>query len=507
MIRRGGYGEVWLARNELGQARAVKLVHRSMFDDDRPYSREWEGVVKYEPISRRHENLISILHVGKNDEEGYFYYVMELADNADPEMAYIGLEAKKSNENNIVFGPDKIELTPEQTKAALNYEINLSSYKPNSLKESIETKAPFPTSEIISIIEPLIEALAFLHENDLVHRDIKPSNVVYYNGNPCLTDPGLIAIKDSNLSLVGTLGYIAPEGPGRASGDVFSMGILLYEMLTGLDPQSFPSLPDELLSKNCDKNVIALNQVSLRACDSNHLRRYQNAEEMLEDVKQISSGKSGLNKKTYISKALYPFLYITLFSLITWFITLTIRVDTSSDTKWDFEYVYKNIYASNSLIYVYERKNIQQIKEWQDPPVTYWAPITNGLVGKLTYRFKFLKPTRDLYLQANCTAWNFEIEPGSNSKAKGSYAILGSIDGTNWVDLINRLEPEIIWGRDENEMNYKQVLPSALTGTKQLWVQIQLLSTNMMGESNFSPVQHSRSDDFEHDLFIVKAKY
>ena len=64
VIRRGSYGKVWLARNELGQARAVKVVHRALFDDDRPYYREWEGVLKYEPISRRHDNLISVLHVG-----------------------------------------------------------------------------------------------------------------------------------------------------------------------------------------------------------------------------------------------------------------------------------------------------------------------------------------------------------------------------------------------------------------------------------------------------------
>ena len=43
VVRRGSYGEVWLARNERGHARAIKVVRRALFDDDRPYYREWEG--------------------------------------------------------------------------------------------------------------------------------------------------------------------------------------------------------------------------------------------------------------------------------------------------------------------------------------------------------------------------------------------------------------------------------------------------------------------------------
>src|ERR1041384_7027286 len=81
-IGRGAYGEVWLARNVLGLYRAVKIVYRSSFEHNRPFEREFEGIQKFEPISRTHESQIDILHVGRNDEGGYFYYVMELADDA-----------------------------------------------------------------------------------------------------------------------------------------------------------------------------------------------------------------------------------------------------------------------------------------------------------------------------------------------------------------------------------------------------------------------------------------
>jgi len=81
----GSYGEVWLARNVLGDYRAVKVIYRDRFEHDRPYDREFEGIQRFEPISRLHESQVDILHVGRNEQAGYFYYVMELADDANAE--------------------------------------------------------------------------------------------------------------------------------------------------------------------------------------------------------------------------------------------------------------------------------------------------------------------------------------------------------------------------------------------------------------------------------------
>ena len=64
----------------MGTFRAVKIVHREDFTRDRPFTREYEGLLHYEPISRSHPNLMQILHVGRRDS--YFYYVTELADDA-----------------------------------------------------------------------------------------------------------------------------------------------------------------------------------------------------------------------------------------------------------------------------------------------------------------------------------------------------------------------------------------------------------------------------------------
>jgi len=78
LIRRiggGSYGDVWLARTTVGTWRAVKVVFRDRFTDARPYEREFNGIQKFEPLSRGNEAFIDILQIGRNDAEGYFYYV------------------------------------------------------------------------------------------------------------------------------------------------------------------------------------------------------------------------------------------------------------------------------------------------------------------------------------------------------------------------------------------------------------------------------------------------
>ena len=171
--------------------------------------------------------------------------------------------------------------------------------------------------------------------------------------------------------------------------------------------------------------------------------------------------------------------------------------------------------AAPSASRVVGGENVQPFTEWQRPPVTYWAPVTNGVVAKLTYRFDFPKPTREVYLQAQCEAWDFEMEPGSDEKVKGAFAMVASVDGTNWVDLFNRLEPEPMWGglsSETHSIDYQSRLPAELTGARQLWVQVRMLCEGVPVDPGFYPVQHSRIEDSSansaaNEEFIVRARY
>ena len=70
-VGRGGYGDVWLGRNIMGVWRAIKVVYRDRFEDARPFEREFAGIQRFEPISRSHPSQVNILHIGRNEAEGY----------------------------------------------------------------------------------------------------------------------------------------------------------------------------------------------------------------------------------------------------------------------------------------------------------------------------------------------------------------------------------------------------------------------------------------------------
>jgi eukaryotic-like serine/threonine-protein kinase len=256
-IGRGSYGEVWLARNPMGLYRAVKIVHRQAFEQQRPFERELSGIRKFEPLSRSHEGFIDILHVGLNLDQGYFFYVMELGD--DP-----------------VSGQ----------------EVDLERYTPKTLASEISAHGRLPIPECLRLGLALSLALAELHKHGLVHRDVKPSNIIFVHGVPKLADIGLVAGVDETRSYVGTEGFIPPEGPGTPEADVFGLGKVLYEAGTGKDRQAFPELPTRLDRFADYDGFLELNEVILQACQNDPRRRYRSAWEMHADLLVLANGRS-----------------------------------------------------------------------------------------------------------------------------------------------------------------------------------------------------------------------
>ena len=82
-IGQGAYGEVWLARGLTGVYRAIKVVWRDRFADAGPFEREFSGLKRFTAMSRPEAGQLALLHVGQNEQAGFFYYVMELADDVD----------------------------------------------------------------------------------------------------------------------------------------------------------------------------------------------------------------------------------------------------------------------------------------------------------------------------------------------------------------------------------------------------------------------------------------
>lgn len=256
-IGRGSYGEVWLARSVVGVFRAIKCVWRERFTDFRPYEREIQGITRFSEISLRDRSQLAVLHVGRDPQDRFFWYVMELADAA-------------------TGGRD---VDPEK-------------YEPLTLRSLVAQRGQLPVAEVVTLGVALARALATLHAAGLVHRDVKPSNIIFVSGVPKLADVGLVANASKELTFVGTEGFVPPEGPGAGTADIYSLGKVLYELATGLDRQSYPRLPEDLSQRADRAQLLELNEVILKACEPELKNRFKSATELLDELLLLQAGKS-----------------------------------------------------------------------------------------------------------------------------------------------------------------------------------------------------------------------
>lgn len=250
-IGSGAYGEVWLAQSVTGALRAVKIVWREDFELTRTFHREFQGIQQFEPISRGHPCLVHILHVGWNEKRGFYYCVMELADDAE-EGANIS---------------------------------SMASYVPRTLGTDMKRHGRLDPFFCRDAGVYLADALHYMHNHGLTHRDIKPSNIIFVGGVCKLADIGLVAAFGER-TFVGTEGFVPPEGPGTPQADLYSLGKVLYEMSSGKDRMEFPEVPDNLSDEEWPF-WLDLNRVICQACECDLTRRFATAAEFAEALQHV----------------------------------------------------------------------------------------------------------------------------------------------------------------------------------------------------------------------------
>ncbi len=236
---RGGFGEVYFAISDSGREVALKVVQN--------YEQiELRGITQCQNLKNPH--LVTVFDVKYNERQEPFV-IME-----------------------FVSGPSLHDLLAES---------------PNGLGPQ---KAAFFLREIA-------KGLSFLHECGIVHRDLKPGNIFYENGYVKIGDYGLTkAISASRHSgqtiTVGTVHYMAPEiGAGKydRSIDIYALGVLLFEMLTGEVPFAGSS-PGEILMKHMatEPDLKGIDEpfahVIKKALQKDPADRYQTVQEMVEDL-------------------------------------------------------------------------------------------------------------------------------------------------------------------------------------------------------------------------------
>ncbi|MFK7820785.1 MAG: protein kinase [Planctomycetaceae bacterium] len=181
-----------------------------------------------------------------------------------------------------------------------------------SLSERIKRGEPFSAREAIEIVVPIARALATAHDQNLIHRDVKPSNILLdENGKPKITDFGLALLDDGNTeltrqgSLAGTPAFISPEqilDPHHVDGrsDTYSLGVVLYQMLTGELPfkgvvrmtllavmHKEPPPPRQFN----DEIPRDIETIALKAMSKDPAKRYQTASDFADDLEDWRDGK------------------------------------------------------------------------------------------------------------------------------------------------------------------------------------------------------------------------
>ena len=144
--------------------------------------------------------------------------------------------------------------------------------------------------QALAIVPPICEALEFAHEKGVVHRDIKPENLLLdRDGRVKIADFGIASLVGTQGEKAGTPAYMAPEQSGThvdKRADIYALGVVLYEMLTGEQPA------EDLVSPSRKVEVdVRIDEMVLRALESEPEKRYQTAGEFRTVVETISHPK------------------------------------------------------------------------------------------------------------------------------------------------------------------------------------------------------------------------
>ena len=269
LIGRGGMAEVHLGFDtRLSRVVAIKMLRRDLAQDSifqARFRREAQSAA-----SLNHPNIVAVYDTGEE--------IIEDATGRSIAVPYIVMEYVEGH----------------------------------TVKDLISDGTAVPINEAIEIVSGVLSALQYSHANHLVHRDIKPGNIMLTSdGKVKVMDFGIArALTDSQATMtqtnavVGTAQYLSPEqARGEtvdARSDLYSTGVVLFELLTGRPPfkgdsavavayqhvEQIPPTPSSILSDIPD----SLDRVVLKALAKNRDDRYRSAAEMLSDLQRVARG-------------------------------------------------------------------------------------------------------------------------------------------------------------------------------------------------------------------------
>ncbi|MCO6045182.1 serine/threonine protein kinase [Aeoliella sp. ICT_H6.2] len=272
-LGRGGMGVVYKARQKtLDREVAIKIL-AGEWKDDAAFTERFEREAKI-LAQMSHPNIVTVHDFGK--AQGLFYLVMEYVDG-------VNLRDLLSDG----------KIAPEQA---------------------------------LAIVPPICEALEYAHSKGIVHRDIKPENLLLdRDGRVKIADFGIASLVGATSDISGTPSYMAPEqanGSVDRRTDIYALGVVLYEMLTGERPEQEIIAPSKKVQVD-----VKIDEMVLRALEKEPERRYQTAREFQTTAEYVASASragdmSPMKSPAYNPWELTTIVMGTLFSLVMLFVAL-----------------------------------------------------------------------------------------------------------------------------------------------------------------------------------------
>jgi serine/threonine protein kinase len=168
----------------------------------------------------------------------------------------------------------------------------------HDLTKEIKPGKPLDEPQVIEILQEILTVLDFVHQKNVIHRDIKPANLIRRNSDNkiILIDFGAVKqiTSQSNYTIpIGTPGYIPSEqlrGQPQLCSDIYAVGIVAIEALTGIQPHQLPTNPDtgEITWRNSVSVTPELANILDKMIRHHFRYRYQSATEVLQDLKSIT---------------------------------------------------------------------------------------------------------------------------------------------------------------------------------------------------------------------------
>lgn len=262
---------------------------------------------RYELFDRIGEGGMSVVYKAKDKLLNRFVAIKILKPEFINDHKFIDSFRRESQNAASMSNPNIVNIYDVGREGNIHY-IVMELVEGRALSDYIKEQGPMPYPKVIAISKQIASALAFAHKSHIIHRDVKPHNVMITpNGTAKITDFGIAkavnsaTIVDNTDGIVGSVHYFSPEqargGYVDEKSDIYSLGIVMYEMLTGQVPFDGDN-PVNIALKHINDDITppsqlvdgvppALEHIIMKCTDKYPINRYASADELIQALNNI----------------------------------------------------------------------------------------------------------------------------------------------------------------------------------------------------------------------------